>query len=113
MSATKKVLRQLDEWRHLPDYQLERRVDIFFGMFLPKVIEKRFGVCVKEVIPNKMKVKEMAVTDFEVLTFAQFAEFLEDGNQPFESSDVSVFADYLRHWAGVEAGRVSPWPQQR
>ena len=52
MSAIYEVLRQLDEWRHLPDYQLERRVDIFFGMFLPKVIEKRFGVCVEKVIPE-------------------------------------------------------------
>ena len=52
MSAICGVLRQLDEWRHLPAYQLERRVDIFFGMFLPKVIENRFDVCVKEVIPE-------------------------------------------------------------
>ena len=52
MSAIYEVLRQLDEWRHLPAYQLERRVDIFFGMFLPKVIEKRFGVRVDDVIPE-------------------------------------------------------------
>jgi len=52
MSAIYEVLRQLDEWRHLPDYQLERRVDIFFGMFLPKLIEKRFGVCVDKVVPE-------------------------------------------------------------
>lgn len=52
MSAMYELLRQLDEWRHLPDYQLERRVDVFFGMFLPKVIEKRFGVCVDTVVPE-------------------------------------------------------------
>ena len=256
MSAIYEVLRQLDEWRHLPGYQLERRVDILFGMFLPKVIESVFDVHVDEVIPefplhkgllkcppnvecgphhsvkvdfavfgtkgdkkkvflvelktddnslNQEQLKNMQVAQrvrskavleavrelaqhspqkrkyahlvwklyelnclelcnraefvnmrleedrprlksafeklsvaqewceanvelvvilptekkkeeipsgFEVLTFAQFAEHLEDGNQPFESSDVSVFADYLRHWAGIEAGRVSPWPQQ-
>ncbi len=52
MSAIYEVLRQLDEWRHLPAYQLERRVDIFFGMFLPKVIEKKFAVHVDELIPE-------------------------------------------------------------
>lgn len=52
MSVMYEVLRQLDEWRHLPAYQLERRVDVLFGMFLPKVIEKAFGVCVDDVIPE-------------------------------------------------------------
>ena len=52
MSEILEVLRQLDDWRHLPAYQLERRVDIFFGMFLPAVIEKEFCVDVDEVIPE-------------------------------------------------------------
>ena len=34
----------LDEWRHLPAYQLERRVDVFFGLLLPEIIEAEFGV---------------------------------------------------------------------
>ena len=29
----------LDGWRHLPAYQLERRADIFFGLFLPDVLD--------------------------------------------------------------------------
>ena len=29
---------RLDEWRHLPAYQLERRADIFFGLFLPEAL---------------------------------------------------------------------------
>ena len=37
------ALKILDEWRHLPDYQLERRVDVFFGMLLPKIVEDVFG----------------------------------------------------------------------
>ena len=32
----------LDRWRHLPAYQLERRADIFFALFLPEVLEKCF-----------------------------------------------------------------------
>ena len=29
----------LDRWRHLPNYQLERRADVFFALFLPEVLE--------------------------------------------------------------------------
>lgn len=34
----------LDEWRHLPAYELERRVDIFFALFLPDVLSTHFDV---------------------------------------------------------------------
>lgn len=52
MSAMSEVFRTLDNWRHLPAYQLERRVDIFFGLFLPGVIERKFCVSDAEVIPE-------------------------------------------------------------
>lgn len=29
----------LERWRHLPAYQLERRADIYFGLFLPDVLD--------------------------------------------------------------------------
>jgi hypothetical protein len=34
----------LDRWRHLPDYQLERRADLFFALYLPEFLAGRFGV---------------------------------------------------------------------
>jgi hypothetical protein len=34
----------LDAWRHLPAYQLERRADIFFSLYLPAVLKTRFGL---------------------------------------------------------------------
>jgi len=37
------VLKQLDEWRHLPTYQLERRADIFIGLCLPDIICDNFN----------------------------------------------------------------------
>ena len=37
----------LDGWRHLPNYQLERRADIFFALFLPEVLENRCGIKIK------------------------------------------------------------------
>lgn len=35
---------QLDIWRHLPAYQLERRADIFFSLYLPEVLQRKFGL---------------------------------------------------------------------
>ena len=39
------VFTKLDGWRHLPAYQLERRVDVFFGLFLTEIIA---GLCDRE-----------------------------------------------------------------
>lgn len=46
------VMNQLEKWRYLPSYALERRVDILFGMCLPNVIEYWFGVKDAKVIPE-------------------------------------------------------------
>ncbi len=37
------VFNTLDKWRHLPKYQLERRADIFFALFLTDVLENHCG----------------------------------------------------------------------
>ena len=39
-----RVFETLDEWRHLPAYQLERRVDVLFGLLLPEIVEAEFGL---------------------------------------------------------------------
>jgi hypothetical protein len=33
----------LDAWRHFPSYQLERRADLYFALYLPEVLEAQFG----------------------------------------------------------------------
>ena len=38
------VFELLDKWRHLPGYQLERRADIYFAMFLPDVLRETVGL---------------------------------------------------------------------
>ena len=40
-SRTHQLFDQLDKWRHLPAYQLERRADIFFSLYLPEVLQKQ------------------------------------------------------------------------
>ena len=44
MESVQQVFSLLDRWRHLPNYQLERRADIFFAVYLPKILEQRFAV---------------------------------------------------------------------
>jgi hypothetical protein len=49
-----KMFDLLDEWRLLPAYQLERRADIFFALYLPHIMNRRFGVEVnhEQIIPE-------------------------------------------------------------
>jgi len=44
---------RMDAWRHFPNYQLERRADIFFALYLPEVIEAKLGFPVRpKLIPE-------------------------------------------------------------
>jgi hypothetical protein len=42
----------LDWWRHLPNYQLERRVDIFFSLYLPRLLETKYHRPCRMLIPE-------------------------------------------------------------
>ena len=50
------LFNRLDTWRHLPAYQLERRADIFFGLFLPDALNHHLrsrGISInRRVIPE-------------------------------------------------------------
>ena len=37
---------RMDAWRHFPNYQLERRADIFFALYLPEVLEAKLRFAV-------------------------------------------------------------------
>jgi hypothetical protein len=47
-----KLFDHLDAWRHLPSYQLERRADIFFSIYLPEILTAKFGVEIEGLIPE-------------------------------------------------------------
>ena len=42
----------LDTWRHLPSYQLERRADVFFSVYLPEFLREMRGLDIEIVIPE-------------------------------------------------------------
>jgi len=70
MDPLERVFRHLDRWRHLPNYQLERRADIFFSVYLGAVVEEFTGVALEE-------------------------EFLPEFPLKRELSDKSVKVDYV------------------
>lgn len=39
-------------WRHFPSYQLERRADIFFSIYLADILFCKFGLQVESIIPE-------------------------------------------------------------
>lgn len=47
----------LDTWRHLPNYQLERRADIFFSVYLKGVVEEFTRVALEEDILPELPLK--------------------------------------------------------
>ena len=65
----------LDRWRHLPAYQLERRADIFFALYLPEVLGEHFG----------RKINPLLVPEFPI------RKGLLHGN----GDNQSIKADYL------------------
>jgi len=52
---------RMDAWRHLPNYQLERRADLFFSLYLPEVLEAKLGFPVQEQIVPEFPVRIGAI----------------------------------------------------
>ena len=43
---------KLDMWRNLPAYQLERRADIFFAIYLKDIIQNKYRTIIDFTIPE-------------------------------------------------------------
>jgi hypothetical protein len=43
------LFNRMDEWRHFPNYQLERRADLLFSLYLPEALEQKLG---RPVLPT-------------------------------------------------------------
>jgi hypothetical protein len=52
MNSIDAIFDNLDKWRHYPNYQLERRADIFFSIYLPDILHHRFGYEIEGIIPE-------------------------------------------------------------
>ncbi len=53
---------KLDNWRHHPKYQLERRVDLFFSLYLKEVLKEKFkdekDFCMADVLIPEFPVRK-------------------------------------------------------
>lgn len=51
----------LDRWRHFPAYRLENRVDAFFGMYLPGLVQKATGDALADVVVPEFPIRRSLV----------------------------------------------------
>lgn len=58
MTDINAVFDRLDHWKQLPSYQLERRADIFFSMYLPEVLDDVLGTPIDRIIVPEFPVKQ-------------------------------------------------------
>jgi hypothetical protein len=70
----------LDEWRHLPAYQLERRADILFALYLPAFLSDRLKVRLRpQLIPEFPLRQRLNNRSCKV----DYVAMSEDGNKVF------------------------------
>jgi hypothetical protein len=55
------VFDRMDAWRHLPKYQLERRSDLFFSLYLPEVLESRLGLPMHDEVTPEFPVHKATI----------------------------------------------------
>jgi len=72
--AVEMMLKNLDNWRHLPKYQLERRADMFFGLFIRHIMEARYGRMHDLIIPEfpyKNDKERNTTVNFDYVLFSE------------------------------------------
>ena len=57
MDPLRTLFGNLDRWRHLPAYQLERRIDIFFSVYLKALLEAVTGVALEDEMLPELPIK--------------------------------------------------------
>lgn len=95
------LFNNLDKWRHFAGYPLEPRVDALFGLFLPQVLAKRYGVgeMCQEAIPQfpikHIETNRSYKTDFFALSKDGGRAFLIELKTDIDSRRTDQ-NDYLR-----------------
>ena len=58
MDPLPQVFDLLTQWRDLPNYQLERRADIFFAVYLARVLEEKVGLAIDPILIPEFPLKK-------------------------------------------------------
>ncbi|MHC1759313.1 MAG: hypothetical protein AB9917_07370 [Negativicutes bacterium] len=88
-SSIVQIFNNLNEWRKLPNYQLERRLDIFFTLFLKQIIQDKCG----------QELNDTIIPEFPINTIG-IGKFILKNNQPSKgilnnTEDRSKKIDYV------------------
>ena len=51
------LFERMDGWRHLPNYQLERRADLFFSLYLAEALEAKLGAAMQPLLVPEFPVR--------------------------------------------------------
>ena len=52
MDLINEIFDNMDKWRHLPSYQLERRADAFFAVYIATLLEQKYDIGVEGLVPE-------------------------------------------------------------
>jgi len=73
--AIEMMLKNLDSWRHLPKYQLERRADLFFGLFINSIVASHLNIDLQEIVipefPYKNTEDRYTTVNFDYVLFSK------------------------------------------
>lgn len=86
MDEIQKIFDLLEKWRKFPKYQLERRLDIFFALYLPEILEKELHLNKDKMLilpefPLKKLNDEKAEKKNNSSNNADFAVFYNNGGK--------------------------------
>lgn len=59
MKRINQVFDRLDKWRCLPDYQMERRADLYFSLYLPEVLEAALRMPFQPAVIPEFPIKQV------------------------------------------------------
>lgn len=59
MERINQVFDRLDVWRRLPDYQMERRADLYFSLYLPEVLEAVLDEPIRQDLVPEFPIKQL------------------------------------------------------
>jgi hypothetical protein len=81
LAKVDQIFEQLDDWRHLPTYQLERRADIFFSLYLPRILKEH----------TKKDINDIVIPEFPIHKKTLDPEF--GNNQCFRADYLALSKD--------------------
>lgn len=72
-NALDQIFDNLNRWRHFPNYQLERRFDVFLTPYLQRTVQDHCGVVLNSVIIPEMPLKQPATNHTDKVDYVMFS----------------------------------------